>query len=243
MDTQLLVDQACSKIGALGSAFYFTPETVAVGKSLGLNGFTFYFLGRGGVLGDVEAPVITSAFGYWNPELITKSWESAREKMAPRDAGRRYMQCAHDLGRAKFAGVADLAGFCAAAEAVNNAADPSGLALYAGTAAEPLADDLPGRAMQLITVLREFRGSAHLVAVLASGVAPKIAHYIKRPDMYKTFGWGEDAPEVTDVDRAHLAAADTTTDRMVTSAYGVLDDDGAKALLAGLDNIEAALKA
>lgn len=244
MDTQQLVAQACPKIGALGSAFYFTPETVGVGKTLGLNGFTFYFAGRGGVLGDVESSVIHSAFGYWNPELVAKSWNSALEKIGARDAGRRYMQCAHDLGRAKFSGIADLAAFCAAAEAVNEAADPSGLALYAGTAAEPLADDLPARAMQLVAVLREFRGSAHLVAVLASGVDPQVAHFVRRPEMYKTFGWDESQPPtVTDADRANIDASDKLTDTMVAKAFGVLDDAGATALLSGLDSIEAALKA
>ena len=228
---------------ALGSAFYFTPETVAVGKELGLDGFRFYFLGRGGVLGDAESPVVSSAFGWWNPGLVAKMWNGAREKMAPRDAGRRYMQCAQDLGRAKFGGIANLAEFCAAAEAVVNAADTSGLTLFAGTAAEPLAEDLPARAMQLVAVLREYRGSAHLVAVLATGLSPKTAHFIKRPDMFKSFGWGEEAVDVTDAHRAALASSEAATDRMCATAFGVLDDAGAQALLAGLDAIEAALKA
>lgn len=242
MDNARLVAQACPKIGALGSAFYFNPQTVTTGKALGLDGFRFYFLGRGGVLGDVEAPVITSAFGYWNPTLVATMWNSAKEKMAPRDAGRRYMECAHDFGRAKFSEVDGLDGFCAAAEAVVAGADPAGLALFAGIAAEPLAEDLAARAMQLTAVMRELRGSAHLVAVLASGVNPKIAHFIRRPEMYKTFGWGEEGPEVTDADRANLAAADALTDRLVAGAYSVLDGAGAQALLSGLDALEAAVK-
>ncbi len=51
-------------IGTLGFAFYVVPETLERGKALGLDGFRFYFLGRGGVSGDVEAPVVKSAFGY-----------------------------------------------------------------------------------------------------------------------------------------------------------------------------------
>ena len=52
-----LVQAACPKIGSLGGAFYFDKETLAKGKELGLDGFRFYFLGRGGVLGDVEPRV------------------------------------------------------------------------------------------------------------------------------------------------------------------------------------------
>ena len=241
MNTAELIATACPKIGALGSAFYFIPETTAKGKELGLDGFRFYFAGRGGVLGDVEAPVIASAFGYWNSDLVAKMWNSALEKIGARDAARRYMTCAHDLGRAKFAGVADLDAFNAAAEKVVAAADPAGLALFAGIAAEPLADDAPARAMQLVAVLREFRGSAHLVAVLASGVEPKIAHFIRRPDMLKAFGWGDDAPAVSDADKANLAAADALTDRLVTSAYSALSATEADALVAGLKAMETAL--
>ena len=83
MDSMALVQAACPKIGDLGSAFYFDPATVAKGKELGLDGFRFYFLGRGGVLGDVEPRVVQAAFGYFEPRLIAKIWDSARERMPP----------------------------------------------------------------------------------------------------------------------------------------------------------------
>ena len=68
--------------------------------------------------------------------------------------------------------------------------------------------------MQLVAVLREFRGSAHLVAVLAQLLEPRIAHYIRRPEMFAAFGYGEDeVPEVTDEHRRQLEAADELTDR------------------------------
>jgi hypothetical protein len=238
--TAELVASACPDINTLGSLFYFTPETVSVGKAHGLDGFRFYILGRGGVLGDVESPVVASAFGWWNGALIDKMWNDARGKLAPREAGRVYTTCAQDLGRSKLAAVAGLSEFCTAAEAVVAAANPAGLALFAGVAAEPLAEDLPGRAMQLLVVLREFRGSAHLVAVLASGVTPQTAHLAKRPDMGKAFGWGEEVLDVSAADRASLAAAELVTDRLVTPAYSVLDEAGASAMLTGIANIKAA---
>jgi hypothetical protein len=236
------VSQASTKIGTLGAAFYFHPDTLAVGKGHGLDGFRFYVLGRGGVLGDVESPVVSSAFGWWNPPVIDKIWASARATMAPRDAGRLYMSCAQALGTAKFSGVAGLAEFCASAEKIAAAIDDAGLALYAGVAAEPLAADLAARAMQHVVALREYRGSVHLLAAVASGVSPQIAHFIRRPDMYKSFGWDDTTPPtVTDADHAALAAADVLTDRLVAPVYGVLSDDEAAAFLATLAAMDAAL--
>jgi hypothetical protein len=242
MTPQELIDLVCPKIRDLGWTFYFTPETIAVGEGLGLDVFHFYALGRGGVLGDVEPQVVSSAFGYFNPATVTAIWNAARDICAPRKAGRIYMECSADLGRARFTGIEGLDAFCAAAGAVNDAADPVGLSLYAAISAEPLADDLPGRAMQLVTVLREFRGSAHLLAVRASGLDAKTAHFIRRPNDIGMFGWTEsDAPVITDVELAKLAAADELTDRLVLPAYSVLDESGRRALVEGITAIEAKL--
>ena len=82
--------------------------------------------------------------------------------------------------------------FCAAAETVVTNADPAGLALFAALSSEPLADDVPARAMQLVMVLRELRGSVHLLAVVSAGVSPRVAHYFRRPNDFTTFGYAED---------------------------------------------------
>ena len=238
-----LVKTVAPKIGNLGAIFYFHPDTVAKGKELGLDGFRFYFLGRGGVLGDVEAPVVASAFGYFNPGLVQKMWTTAKEKLAPREAARVYLGCLHDLARRKLDGVECLESFNAAAEAVNAAIDPSALALYSGIAAEPLPEDAPARALHLIDVLREFRWSAHLLAVVASGLSPRVAHAIKRPADVKSFGWGEETPEISDEDRAKLDRAEELTDRIVLPAFSVLDESQAKAFVEGIDAIEAAFAA
>ncbi|MGQ0481696.1 MAG: SCO6745 family protein [Pseudonocardia sp.] len=243
--TSDLVAEACPRIAAIGPRFYFTDETLAVGKQHGLDGFRFYFLGRGGVLGDAEPVVVHSAFGYFHPALVERMWTSAQSRsgLTPREAGRLYMGACQDHGRRNLAEVSGLAEFCAAAEAVNDAADPAGLALYAGIAAEPLAEDLPARAMQLAAVLREFRGSAHIVALLATpGIDPLTAHSIRRPDFWTFFGHDEkDLRPGTDADRAALARAEALTDTLVTPAYDVLDEAGRRHLLDGLAAIEKAL--
>ncbi|MGF1595970.1 MAG: hypothetical protein ACFCVK_03420 [Acidimicrobiales bacterium] len=240
MEPTELVSKACPKIGDLGSAFYFDSETLAKGKELGLDGFRFYFLGRGGVLGDVEARVVQSAFGYFAPGLVGKIWSTAKEVMPPRDAGRAYLACAQEFGRRKFSAIDGLDAFCEAAGAINDAADPASLALYAAASAEPLCDDLPGRAMQLVTVLREYRGSAHLAAIRTLNLDAGVAHAIKRPDDVSTFGYAE-PPAITDEHRALHTRAEEFTDQMVLGAYSAVDADGAAALMAGLEAMEAAV--
>jgi len=228
-------------IGELGGApWYFAPGTLATGKEHNLDGFRFYFLGRGGVLGDVESEVVASAFGYFNPALVEKLWSTAKERMAPRDAARLYLSCCHDFARATLSGVDGLDDYCAAAEQVNDAIDPAGLALYAGIDAEPLPDDAPARALHLTAVLREARGSTHLLAIVASGLAPRTAHAIKRPTEGKEFGW-DDTPEPSADELARWQQAEEMTDRLLAPAFGVLDDAGQAALLQGLRGMKAAL--
>lgn len=237
--TREFTANAAGPIGTLGSSFYFAPNTLAAGKEHGIDGFRFYFLGRGGVLGDVESQVVASAFGYFHPALVDKMWNSAKEKLAPRDAGRLYLRCAHELAREKLAGVEGLDEFCAAAETINDAVDPAGLALYSAIDAEPLPDDAPARALQLLAVLREARGSTHLLAVRACGLSPRVAHQIKRPNDVKTFGWEE--LEITDDHRARHQRAEELTDELMEPAFATLDERGREALLRGLERISAAM--
>jgi hypothetical protein len=244
MDTQKLLDEACPVISDNGWAFYFAPTTIARGERLGLDAFGFYFLGRGGVLGDVEAAVVSSAFGYFNPLVLASMWDAARAKLDPRTAAREYIEAAHEFGREKLSGIDELGSFVDAASQVVDFArsHAQGLTLFAGVAAEPVPGDAPAAAMHQLMVLRELRGSAHLVAIVAQQLDPRTAHFIRRPEMYTVFGWSDDdKPEVTDVEIASLKAADELTDAIIAPAYAVLDDEGAAGLLGGLRAIAPAI--
>lgn len=242
MNPEELAAAVGSPLNTVGAAYYFHPDSVARGKELGLDGFRFYVLGRGGVLGDVEAPVVQSAFGWFNGGLIAKIWDSARAVMDPRQAARELLACGHAIGRAKFSEIEGLPAFNAAAEAVIAATDPAGLALYAGYAAEPLPDDAPARAMQLAITLRELRGSAHLAAVIASGLTPVEAHAIKRPDMVAQFGW-EEEPILEDRHHRSMAGAEDLTNKITAHCFADLSAEQSEALLAGANAMLAALQA
>jgi len=117
--------------------------------------------------------------------------------------------------------------------------NPAALALYAGIAAEPLPEDLPGRAMQLLVVHRELRGSIHLAAVVSQGLAPEHAHVLRRPGDAETFGWPADL-EIPDDAQAKLDAADQMTDELNALAYSALSDDQRQAFADGVAAIDAA---
>ncbi len=240
MATADVVEAVAAPMGSAGAAFYFNPDTLAKGKELGLDGFRFYVLGRGGVMGDVPAKVIESAFGYFAGPLVDKIWNSAKERVAPAEAAAAYLGCNAELGRNKLAGVSGLEEYCAAAEQVVAAARPAALPLFAGIATAPLPDDAPARAAHLTAVLRELRGSVHLVAIAATDLDNAVAHAIRRPDDVQTFGY-ETAPTITDANRAQLAEADELTNRLMAAPYGVLDAAGESAIVSGAQAIAEAL--
>jgi hypothetical protein len=185
---------------------------------------------------------VVSAFGYFSPALVANVWNSGREVMAPREVAREYLACNAALGRAKLADVAGLEAYCEAAAAVVAAVDVAGLPLFAGVRAEPVPSDPAGAAIHHGVLLRELRGSVHLVAVVASGLVSQQAHAIKRPGEVEMFGWREPI-EVDETHRAALARAEELTNELLVPAFSVLDDAGAAALVAGTDAIHAALTA
>ncbi len=243
MDVDELIASTAPLIGKIGAGFYFTPETLAAGAELGLDLLQWYVIGRGGPLGDVEPPVVQAAFGYFNPTMIASAWNAARAKVPPRDAGRRHFRCAAEFGRSRFSDVDGLVPFAVAARHVVESAVPDGLPLFAAIAAEPCVDDPAGLAMQLIVVLRELRGSAHLAAVRAVGLEPKTAHFAKRPGDGRLFGWRhDDAPVVDDHVHAAMAKAERITDRIVRPAFAALGEPQRHDLVAPLAAMARALE-
>lgn len=242
MEIAQLVAAASPIVGEAGSAFYFAPATSERAQELGLDVFTFYALGRGGVLGDVEASVVRAAFGYFNPQLIARLWDGGRKVLEPRRAAEEHSWCAAEHGRRHLAQIADLEALGDALAAVDAAAEDEALTLYAALRTLALSDDLPGRVLQLVVRLRELRGSAHLLALRAVGLPSVIAHQIRRPDAAALFGWQPaDLVPVTDDHRRKWEQAEALTDALVTPAYAVLDADAAACLLRGLAQLREAL--
>lgn len=199
-------------------------ETVARAEENGYdNPFAFYFAGRGGVLGDVDAEVVYSAFGWFAPSVVRPMWEAGVVVHGAREAAARYFTACAAWGRDHLSGVDGLDRFAELADRVVAAADTSGCPLFAGWKVEPRAADGPGRAMQLVHVMREWRGANHLVATTASGLGPLQAILSGDGEgQAKFFGWPGPFPAVTEDLRTRRSQAEEITDRLCSPAFEAL---------------------
>ncbi|MBV8463257.1 MAG: hypothetical protein JO368_08190 [Acidimicrobiales bacterium] len=217
-------DQATSKsIHDLGSEFMLHQETMARAAANGYdNPFAFYFAGRGGVLGDVDAGVVCAAFGWFSPSVVRPMWEAGLAVHGAREAATRYFSACADWGRDHLADVEGVDRFADLAERVVGAAEDSGRPLFAGWRREPRVADGPGRAMQLVHVMREWRGANHLVATTAARLSPLEAVLTDPHGVPSLFGWPEPFPDVTEEQRRRHAEAEDLTDRLCAPAYEAL---------------------
>ncbi len=105
-------------------------------------------------------------------------------------------------------------------------AEPAGLPLFAGWRAFPLPDDAPARATQLLHVLREHRGGAHVMAVRAVGLSPLEAVLAGKQGApnAKFFGWPEPYPEIDERLTSLRIEAERLTTEMVAPAYAGLTE-------------------
>jgi hypothetical protein len=187
------------------------------------------------VLGDVDADVVTAAFGFFRPELVRSLWEEADRVEGARSAARRYAEDCATWGRARLGHLDGMDRLAELAERVVAAADVSGLPLFAGWRAEPLPGDAPARAYQLLHVMREWRGSVHVVAVAASGLTPVEAILAGSggDEQATLFGWEAPFPDVTDLADVRRSAEDLTDDLQI-AAYETALDPAERAELAEL---------
>ena len=217
-------------IGSIGSRFMFDPATYAGAAEHGYTGLDFYFAGRCGVLGDVDAEVVVAALGFFPAANAGSLWDQGRGVAGAAAAASHFADACAQWGRDHFgAPDADLDALNHLAAKVIAAAPSAGLPLFAGWRAHPVAEDAAGAACQRLNTLRELRGGAHLMAVLASGVTPFEAVLAKGGAANaQLFGYDEPYPDVdalTQRTASALAAAETLTDRLVAPAFAALDDD------------------
>lgn len=215
-------------LGDMGARYMLHPETAAIGTEAGYaNGWAWYFTGRGGVLGDVDAGVVASAFGFFGEPMVRMMWEQGLPVEGARAAGRRYAAACAEFGRKRLQGAPGLERFCELADRVIGALDVSGLSLLAALRAEAAPSDLPGRAYWYVTLLREWRGCEHIVAVRASGLTAAQAVLTNYPDMEKNVkeasrrGFGEGHPDATPLVPLRRKAEDLT-DTLQAAGYEVL---------------------
>jgi hypothetical protein len=228
--------QAADKVlHDVGTVWMLHPETQARGAAYGYpKPMAFYFAGRGGVLGDVDADVVTAAMGWFHPGLVRLMWDRGLAVAGAREGARRYAQACADWAADHLTGFADADRLAELAGKVVFGAEESGLPLFAGWRAEPLADDGPARVLQLVHVLREWRGALHLVATTAAGLRPLEAILTNEgAAQARFFGWRDDLPDCGHLKDRHVQAQETT-DRLVADTYDRALTPAERAEFAGL---------
>jgi hypothetical protein len=215
---------AASPIGRLGGAFMSDPATQERGNELGYTGWRFYYGGRCGVLGDVDADVVAASTFFIPIHIVRSAWTKARAVGDLCDAGLGYREACWEWGRKHLDGVDGIERINELTELVVQHASPINAPLFAGWRAVGLPDDAPARAAQLLHTLREHRGAMHAVAVHASGLTPVEATVTSKlaAVSLKLFSWPEPWPEVTPELLATRAAADALTDQLAAPAFEAL---------------------
>ncbi len=225
MSVQEFARESGKKIGPMGAAFMMSPSAGAAGQEIGLDFFTYYGLGRGGVLGDVDGKTVADAFYFFNPELVAGVWDAGKANNDPREVAKHYAEACAKWGRDNLAEIEGIEEFSKLAERIAQAAEPTpSSSLFAAWRDMPLPDDAPGRvAIQCVLVLRELRGGAHVEAVKQVGIAPADAVATNSPNMFQLFGWTHEMPH-TEPFKASCAQAERITDELVSPAFAVLSD-------------------
>ena len=213
--------------GDLGGRFMLSGRTYATGNELGFDGMDFYFAGRGGVLGPVEASVVAYEFGFFPVDRLSELWASGCAVMAPEHAAAAFLDCGYAWGRARLPEDLDHARLAELVRTVTDAAVAApvdGPALSAAWNRVPWPDDERDAAMHAIHLMRELRGGAHVAAVHAADLDPHLAvMVVNGPAGAEFFGWPEPHPDPEPA-RARWHAVEAATNESVAALLDVLDD-------------------
>ena len=226
----------------IGTAAYLSQDVFGWAAEWGwTNPFAFYFAGRGGMLGEVSAEVVTSAFGWFEPNAVEAMFtEGAARAGAPAAAAR--MAEAHDLwGQKHFAEVEGVDEIVDVTEELVDGLEGSGIPIFVGWRDAERAESAAGRAAQLMQILREWRGGLHLVSTTAVGLGPLEAILTNEgPGQAKFFGWPEPFPDCEAIKSKH-DEAEAMTDRLCAAGLAAaLSADKYAAFEHGVRTLRAA---
>lgn len=238
---------------------YFAPEPAEEYAALGLGpGQRGYFASRAAPMGAVPAQVVIATFYNFRPQLVADAIPAAWTAATPDAIVAARLRGAGRALRAVLGDAADGPDVAAAAaiarEAARRAADhPEGRPLFAAHASLDWPDDPLLVLWHAQTLLREFRGDAH-VALLAtaevSGLEALVVHgatgevppaalqatrgwtdaeWAGAVEDLRTRGWLAGDGSLTDAGRTHRQQVEDRTDELAVVAYeGIGDDECAR---------------
>ncbi|MEY8038640.1 SCO6745 family protein [Saccharopolyspora cebuensis] len=257
----MIARQAKDALELVHAMIYFAPEPTAEFDALGLErGLMQYLVGRSAAMGRVGPGAVTATFYNFAPgpiaEVIPRAWSIA----APEDVLAARLRAAdvalrrmlgEEVGSTAVVDAADLA------ERAATGCSPEGKPLYAAHADLDRPAEPHLRLWHAVTLLREFRGDAHLAALQRAGLPGLDALVLHSATgsgftpaaARKTRGWTEQEwtaaeqrlrerglvdPDggVTEQGTALREAVESDTDAMSMGPWEVLGEDGTEVLCA-----------
>ena len=242
-DAALAVVRATSvPVHDIGTAIYLSPDVMALAADWGwANPFAFYFAGRGGMLGDVGADVVTSAMGWFEPNAVATMYTEGIGVAGATAAAARMAEAHGEWGAKHYADVEGLLDIVAVSEQLVDGIEGAGIPLFVGWRHAPRCDDPAGRAAQLMQILREWRGGLHLVATTAVGLTPLEAILTNEGEgQAKFFGWSEPFADVSAIKAKHDEAEEITDRLCASTLAGALEVSQYAAFGDGVSALRAA---
>ncbi|QGG95363.1 SCO6745 family protein [Actinomarinicola tropica] len=231
---------------------YFAAEPQEAYEALGLAGRSGYFASRSAAMGAVDAEVVVATFFNFHPELVRRAMAGVWDATTPQEV----LDARHggiDATLRRILGDAVASGEVAEAlELARRAATDlpiSGRPLFAAHAGLHWPDEPHLALWHALTLLREFRGDGHLVALLDAGIASGcealVSHasvgdvpagvlrssrawpedeWAAAEDALRARGWIDDEGAATEAGRAAREAIERRTDELAMAAWSRLDE-------------------
>lgn len=237
--------EAGAAMGEAVGLFMLHPETFAGSMAHGYqNPFAGYVAGRGGVLGDATGVTVASIFAVFEPSFVARLWDEGVAVRGAAGAAQIYWDQVAEFGARYLTGVEGAARIAELSQKVITAAPTVALPMFAGWRNMPLTDADPGRALQVMFVLRELRGEVHFALLANSGITPVEAHMLHSDEQYtRMFGWPEPFADGADKTARYADVEESTNRRMAEIFGAALSPDEAEELARLSTAALAALKA
>ena len=248
---------------------YFVPEMAEECAAVGVTGRGSYFGPRAAPMGPVPAQVVLATFYNFSPLAVHAGMAGVWDAASPAALqGARFRAVRRALTRTG----ADLSP--AAVDEARGIVDPvvaaldlAGKPLAAGNAAVALPDDPLLALWQQLTVLREWRGDAHIVVLAANQVGPcdcmvlqvgtgrfplgitqatrqwDERQWAESVERLAARGWAEPSGALTALGTAERERIEDETDRLCEPVWAPVGDAGAVRLGELIAPITAAMDA
>lgn len=206
-------------IEPIAMVYAHSPEAHEQYEALGLHWWQGYVLGRAGALGLPPASLVVATFGAFEPEMLTGAYEAALTTASVPDAlAAKLAGATRCLHRVLGEPTRETEEVVTVLRGGLDRAPVLGKPLFAGHVALDWPGDAWGRLWHAANLLREYRGDAHIAALISHGIGMLESNLLTEArvgmagrDYTRTRSWSE-----ADID----AATDDLVDRMLVTRDG-----------------------